>query len=131
MNRSIFLGSLAEMALGIGMLEDSADMLAEAHAVSEPGGERFWKAELHRLSGELACARGSKEAARAAFHDALTVAREQGALSLELRAATSLFELDRDAESNALLAEVYGRFTEGFDTPDLTHAANLLALPTE
>ena len=58
------------------------------------------------------------------------VARHQEAKSLELRAATSLAQLwqqqGKRAEARALLAPVYGWFTEGFDTPDLQEAKVLL-----
>jgi predicted ATPase len=69
----------------------------------------------------LACAGG--------FDDALC-ARRQGALSWELRAATSLARLwygqNRRTEALALLQPVYDRFTEGFDTADLKSAKTLL-----
>ena len=61
---------------------------------------------------------------------ALAVARAQQAKSFELRAAMSMARLWRDRrkrnEARELLAPVYGWFTEGFDTPDLTHAKALL-----
>jgi len=60
----------------------------------------------------------------------LAIAREQGARSLELRAATSLARLSRDqgkrAEARDLLAPLYAWFTEGFDTRDLIDAKTLL-----
>ena len=64
--------------------------------------------------------------AETCFHQALDVARRQQAKSLELRAAMSLARLwqhqgKRD-EAHQLLAEVYGWFTEGFDTADLQEA---------
>ena len=65
------------------------------------------------------------------FLRALDLAREQDALSWELRAATSLARLrhneKRTAEAHASLAPVYARFTEGFETPDLKAARALLA----
>jgi predicted ATPase len=68
--------------------------------------------------------------AEACFHQALAVARDQGACLWELRAATSLARLQgeqgRRAEAYDLLAPVYGWFTEGFDTPDLKDAKALL-----
>jgi predicted ATPase len=61
-----------------------------------------------------------------AFRAALTLAREQGALALELRAATGLAtwlgESKHRAEGLELIRGVYGRFTEGFATPDLKAA---------
>jgi predicted ATPase len=62
---------------------------------------------------------------------ALDVARHQQAKSLELRAAISLSRLwqqqGKRAEACALLAPIYGWFTEGFDTADLLEAGALLA----
>jgi predicted ATPase len=71
-----------------------------------------------------------KELAEADFRDAITLARGMSAKAWELRAATSLARLWRDqgrrAEAHALLAPVYGWFTEGFDTADLKEAKALL-----
>ncbi len=68
--------------------------------------------------------------AEGAFQKALAVAGAQQAKSLELRAAMSLARLWHDqgktAEARDLLAPVYGRFTEGFDTADLKEAKALL-----
>jgi predicted ATPase len=66
----------------------------------------------------------------ACFARAVAVSRQQGAKSLELRAASSLAGLWRDqgrhAEARDLLPPIYGWFTEGFDTPDLKEARALL-----
>jgi predicted ATPase len=64
------------------------------------------------------------------FQQAITIAQNQQAKSLELRAATSLARLwqqqgKRD-EARQVLGDVYGWFTEGFDTPDLKDAKALL-----
>ena len=52
------------------------------------------------------------------------------AQSLELRAVTSMARLyqneGRQEEARRLLAEIYGRFSEGFDTPDLLQAKRIL-----
>jgi predicted ATPase len=73
---------------------------------------------------------GTGDEAAARYHRALAIAREQGARSFELRAATRLARLLRDqgkrAEARDLLAPVYGWFTEGFDTRDLIEAKTLL-----
>jgi predicted ATPase len=76
---------------------------------------------------------GAWSAAReseACFRQALAVARRQEAKALELRAAMSLSRLwqqqGKRAEAHALLAPIYGWFTEGFDTADLQEAKALL-----
>jgi predicted ATPase len=75
-------------------------------------------------------AEGAGRDAEACFRQALTIARRQQARSLELRAAMSLTRLyqqqGRPAEARPMLAECYGWFTEGFDTPDLRDARALL-----
>src|SRR5207253_11031937 len=106
--------------------------LADALAVVHTLGERWWEAELHRLKGELLLQQSPDHhaEAHACFQQALDVARDQQAKALELRAATSLARLwqqqGKRAEAYPLLAEVYGWFTEGFDTPDLQEAKALL-----
>ena len=75
-------------------------------------------------------AAGCAEQAVVYWQRALDVARRQEAKSLELRAAMSLARLwqqqGKRAEGHALLAPVYGWFTEGFDTADLQEAKALL-----
>jgi predicted ATPase len=90
-------------------------------------------AELLRVKGELLLSQGGSGAAATAeaqFRQALDWARRQGALSWELRAATSLARLWRDQarskQARELLTPVYDRFTEGFATADLKEAKRLL-----
>jgi predicted ATPase len=98
-------------------------------------GGYFFHAELVRLRGVLLqeVADGGTQATEmpeASLRQALVLARRQEAKSLELRAAMSLTRLwqqqgKRD-EARALLAPIYGWFTEGFDTADLQEAKALL-----
>jgi predicted ATPase len=88
---------------------------------------------LLRIRGELLLLQGVPGAAAAAedhYQQALGWARRQGALSWELRAATSLARLLRDqnrsTEAIALLTPIYNRFTEGFETADLKTAKALI-----
>ena len=66
----------------------------------------------------------------ACFHRALEVARDQNAKALELRAAMSLSRLwqkqGKREKAGTLLEEIYGWFTEGFETADLKEAKGLL-----
>ena len=95
--------------------------------------ERWYLPELLRNKGELILLENTADAPAVAeghFRDALDWAHTQGALSWELRAATSLARLLRgrcgSIEARELLGPVYGRFTEGFATADLQQAKNLL-----
>jgi predicted ATPase len=69
-------------------------------------------------------------AAEDSFREAINIARQQEALLWELRAALSLARLrvtrGRGGEARQLLAQVYDRFTEGFQTPDLRAAKAFL-----
>jgi adenylate cyclase len=127
---SHLLATLAEAELARGCAKEGLSAIDEAVAFVEQTGERFWEAEIHRLRGELLRLAGNDGPAEACFQTALDVARRQGALSLELRAATSLARLchntGRGREARPLLSDVYGRFREGFDTPDLRDAQVLL-----
>jgi len=71
-----------------------------------------------------------EQQAEACYRQAIEVARHQSDRSIELRATTSLARLlakqDRRDEARAMLAEIYGWFTEGFDTADLKDAKALL-----
>jgi predicted ATPase len=106
--------------------------LDEAIAIIDQTGESWWQAELFRLRGQLLLATGAAPRDIEAYYQrAIQVACQQEAKSLELRAAVSLARLwqqqGRSAEAYQLLAEIYGWFTEGFDTADLQEAENLLA----
>jgi len=131
-NQSNFLAMLAETYGDMEQREEGLTALDEALAMVARTGERFWEGELHRLKGTLLLARSAEPQAEAeaCFRQALDVARRQHAKSLELRAAMSLSRLwqrqgKRDA-ARALLAPIYGWFTEGFDTADLQEAKALL-----
>jgi predicted ATPase len=73
---------------------------------------------------------GEESEAEASLERAIEVAQRQQAKSWELRASTSRARLrqrqGRREEARALLAEIYGWFTEGFDTPDLVEARTLI-----
>ena len=124
--------SLAEAYAKLGRPEEGLAAIAESLDPMERTGLRFLEAELYRIKGELILlqAPGAARAAESAFRQAVASARRQGAKSWELRAATSLARLlkaqgKRD-EARTMLGEIYGWFTEGFDTADLKNARALL-----
>jgi predicted ATPase len=125
------LGLLAWAHGNVGQIEKAFGRLAEAFKVVEQNGERFYEAELLRLKGELLLKRPAPdEEPEACFRQAIAVARRQSARTWELRATTSLARLlakqDKREEARVLLGEIYGWFTEGFDTADLKDAKALL-----
>ena len=129
--RPYFLALQSEAYKKAGQVEAGLDILAEAQTLVEKTGERIYEAELYRLKGELLLMGGVDESeAEACYHEALEVARRQQAKSLELRAAVSLGRLWQKGgnreEAHQRLAEIYGWFTEGFDTTDLKEAKALL-----
>ena len=153
--RSYHLALLAEAYGKVGRVEEGLPLLVEALAHVDRTGERRWEAELYRLRGELTLAQSQTSLgqvktsqdkyedtdpqplipdpqgeAEACFHKAVEIARRQKAKSLELRAVMSLSRLwqqqGKKNEAWQLLADIYGWFTEGFDTKDLQEAKALL-----
>jgi predicted ATPase/DNA-binding winged helix-turn-helix (wHTH) protein len=130
----LFRFVMAEAFGRAGQIVDGFATVEEAIVRSERTGEERWAtAELLRIKGELLLLQGAPGAAAAAedhFRQALDWARRQGALSWELRAATSLARLlsnqGHSADATALLQPVYDRFTEGFATADLRAAKAFL-----
>lgn len=111
-------------------LEQGLTILDEGLVMIEKTDERYWEAEHHRVRATLLLRQGDETAAEVSFQKAIEVARQQKAKSWELRAATDLARLwqaqGKAEEAHTLLAQVYEWFTEGFDTPDLIAARELL-----
>jgi predicted ATPase/DNA-binding winged helix-turn-helix (wHTH) protein len=112
--------------------DDGLSTIDEAFEFVEKTGQRYYEAELHRVRGELMLAQGASNAPHVekSFRTAIEISRRQHAKSWELRATTSLARLlakqhKRD-EARVMLAEIYGWFTEGFDTADLKDARAIL-----
>jgi tetratricopeptide (TPR) repeat protein len=108
-------------------------VLAQGFETTRRNDERIVEAEMNRLKGRAIFAGGRAAAgaeAQSALAEALAIAQHQSARSLELRASRDLAQIwlaeGRRTEARDLLAPVYHRFTEGFDTPDLKEAKALL-----
>jgi predicted ATPase len=130
LGRSYFLGLLADVLGAGGRADEGLTALAEADESSASTGEGFWRPEIHRLRGDLLLRTLNVAGAEAAYQTALDEARRQQARSHELRAAASLARRAAargdPAAGRDLLAPVLARFTEGFDSPDLKAAQELL-----
>ncbi|ANG62875.1 hypothetical protein A8C75_10525 [Marinobacterium aestuarii] len=125
---------LAETLLGAERFDEALRVVHDAEALCAANGEGFCAAELHRLRGVIARDSNLKTAshseAERCFEQAISVARKQGVLALELRAVTELARLwQAQGKADAArqrLASIYSRFSEGFDTADLQNAKALL-----
>ena len=132
LTRPLCLLLLAEAAGHGGLVEEGLRLLAEALAALEASERGDLLAEAYRLQGALLLRQAGPDTAQAeaCFQQALAIARRQQAKAWELRAAMSLSRLwqqqGKRSEAQALLAPLYGWFTEGFDTADLQEAQALL-----
>jgi len=137
LGRPYYLAELAEACGLVGQGEEGLRALAEALAAVHKSGE-FSETELCRLKGELMLKRSGVRGresevqgeAEECFLKAIEIARRQSAKSWELRAVMSLARLwqqqGKKKEAHEMLAEIYGWFTEGFDTKDLQDAKRLI-----
>jgi class 3 adenylate cyclase/predicted ATPase len=122
----------AEALLKVGQLDHAQELLQETLDRITSSGNCLFEAEVHRLLGMCLGNRGSDRiaGAEALLLRAFETSEKQGALSFKLRAAMNLGRLWRDhnrhGDAHNLVSQVYQRFTEGFDTPDLKDARALL-----
>ena len=115
-----------------GRFDEGLAAVDESLSEMQKTGARYYEAELHRLRGELKLRKHQDDVqtAERLYREAVEIAERQGAKSWELRATMSLARLLRDTnrrrEACSMLADIYGWFTEGFDTADLKDAKALL-----
>jgi predicted ATPase len=132
MGRSYFTGILAEAYGKAGQPVQGLALIEEAVECMNRTGQRMHEAALQRIKGDLllAVSRDTPAEAEDCYRHAIDCARRQGAKSGELAAALSLSRLWREQGKNedarTLLAEIYGWFTEGFETRNLKEAKTLL-----
>jgi predicted ATPase len=132
--------------LSIGMdLTNTLTMLAEAQALNGDIDdalstldtalvsnlhETLFRPNILTLRGELRLQLDQNELAEADLSEAIALAREAKAKAFELRASIGLARLlvrqDKRSDAREMLDQIYGWFTEGFDTADLKDAKALL-----
>ena len=129
-----FLAELAEAYGHAGKIANAQTTIDEALERCRRNEEFWYIAELARIKGEIELRKDIPNAATTAessFQESLDWARRQNALSWELRTATSLARLWRSqgrlGDAHKQLAQVYARFTEGFQTADVKAARKLLS----
>ena len=135
--RPFLLALKGQACRKLGHTQEGAQAIEEALAIVSHSEEQFCTAELWRLKGEFVLRADAYrftpdtvQQAEGCFQRALTIAQQQQAKMLELRAAISLARLwqnqGKSAEARRLLVGVYDWFTEGFATEPLQKARALV-----
>jgi predicted ATPase len=130
---SIMLFNLAEALVRAGDLAGAEAALQDGFAFVEQSGEKYWLADLHRLSGQIALlqAEPDRSRAEACFTKAIEVARNQDGRLLELRAANDLARLWRGSRPNdalrGLIEPILATIEGGATARDVRDARALLA----
>ncbi len=114
----------------IGHLQKGLAALRDAFALTDASNDRRSETKLYQIYGDLFVLGGRLPEAEATFERGIEIARRQEAKTSELEAATSLGRLweqqGRGEEARALLTPLYNGFTEGFETPLLQEAREVL-----
>jgi predicted ATPase/DNA-binding winged helix-turn-helix (wHTH) protein len=122
--------TMAEALSVNGRREEALALANQTIALVETNGDFFYMPEMLRIKGSILAEADAPEAVD--YHvRSLELAGRQGAISWELRAATSLARVwvggNRRDDARAMLASVHSRFKEGFETADYKSAEHLLA----
>jgi predicted ATPase len=137
-SRPEFMGALAMALVGLGRPEEARAAMEDAivGAGQREDGQEWYTPELLRMNGEVLLVLDTERnvtEAEECFERAARMARQQGALFWELRIALSLARLratqGRGGEARRILRPIYDRFSEGFETADLTAARAILDAP--
>jgi predicted ATPase/DNA-binding winged helix-turn-helix (wHTH) protein len=125
-------GTLAKGLAATGHFDEALAAVEDALKDAHEGAEKSQLPELLRIQADIFLARSNPDETRAeaALESSLALAREQGALSWELRSSMTLARLrskqGREQEGRELVRAVYSRFSEGFGTLDLEAARRLI-----
>jgi predicted ATPase len=129
---SFFFANLTAALLRAGEVSEAALSLQGAFDFVEQSGERWWLAELYRLTGlvKLTQAEPDMEGAEAAFLKAIETARQQEARLQELRAVTELARLGRrnatSRDRRMMLEPILDVIEGGEETREVRDARALL-----
>jgi tetratricopeptide (TPR) repeat protein len=132
-----FTTLLAENCLLSNRTNEGLSLISEALKLIDETEDRFFQSEVLRVKGELLKRHkhgfrkiAASMEAESCFVQAIEIARRQKAKSFELRGTVSLARLwqqtGKKKEAKRKLETIYGWFTEGFDSLELTTAKELL-----
>ncbi len=121
---------IAQMELVAGDAPAALKIVEDSLAWIRERGELVWESEALRLRGDCELASGDVAKAEASYRAAIEVARDQGALTFELRASCALCRLytaqGRKAEGRGMLEPIFDIMSRGGENADLREAAALL-----
>lgn len=126
--------ALAEGLALTGQHGEAAAVIDDAVGRAEELGQKKWLPDILRTQGDVLLSQSSPdfEGAETAYLGAIDTARQQSALSWELKAAIPLARMwngrGKNDEARSLLKGLTARFSEGFGTPDLIAAHRLLGM---
>jgi tetratricopeptide (TPR) repeat protein len=127
---TVFATVLADGLASLGQFEEALRTVDGAIAQIGDGGESFDLPDMFRVKGRILGLSGRRAEAETCLLHSLEISRDQSALGWELRAALTLGQLwqqnGRGTEAHALIAPLYARYQEGFDSLDLMAAKALL-----
>jgi predicted ATPase len=123
-------GLLAEVQIKKGEYSEARKLIEEALITVNDTDERWWEPELYRLRAEILLAQGvSEQEATDSLLRSLKISKLTGDKALELRSAITLSGYWRGIGKSEgglrLLRETMDQFSEGFESIDLMHAAEL------
>ena len=129
-SETVLLHALAEAYRAGGMVNEGLEVIQKSEDFEQRTGEARQKASLQKIKGDLYLLDGNEAIAEKAYLNAITVAQEQHVKLLELEAVKSLARLwhnqGKTQQAYRQLAEIYDWFTEGFETPMLVEAKEIL-----
>jgi predicted ATPase/DNA-binding winged helix-turn-helix (wHTH) protein len=122
-----FLPNFARMQVAAGNIADGIAFIDEALERAQRNDHTTYMPETLRIRAELSALQGDVAVADEYLARSLALARRQGAMSWELRAAMSQARLHgNDKPARELVGSLYRRFTEGLETADVRTAKELL-----
>jgi predicted ATPase len=125
----LVLAHICEAALQAGRVDDAVAWMKRL--TREDHNQDHWcSSEVYRVQGMLALLQGDGGSAAEQMLKGVSLARQHGALSWELRSTMSLSRLwvrqGRSKEALEALLAVYGRYAEGYGSRDLIEAKTLI-----
>jgi len=121
---------LAEALCAASQVDEGFRAISDAEQIEGETGEGRYKSALQRVKGDLYLLSGNESAAENAYLNAIEIAETEKTKLFELEAVKRLTKLwwsqSKTDKARQKLQEIYEWFTEGFNTPIMIEARELL-----